>query len=236
MDQAMQAYEDRMDAYRLTKQHQDYQDYLETFKKAPGKSARQKIKSGSTSSITSPRRSESSGPERSPSASIDSPTLTSMEYGYHEESRQAIAVAINELSRYSREHADDKPFSAIDLPSETLCRQAIATLLDGGSTIFHLISVHEAESLVHRLYRLPGAADILSLVELCVVTAVGSQFSKSSVSEEMRRRLFATVCYLIEQLTITDALYLRLMRVFLCLAMYSISEKNLSARSFICKR
>jgi hypothetical protein len=38
-----------------------------------------------------------------------------------------------------------------------------------------------------------------------------------------------------EQLTITDALYLRLMRVFLGLAMFSIFEKNLGAKSFICK-
>jgi len=230
--QAMQAYEDQMDAYRLTKQHQDYQEYLETFKKAPGKSARQKMKSGSNSSITSPRRSESSGPERSPSAS-NSPTLSSIDHVYQDECKSSISAALAELSQYRRERPSEQPFSAHDLPPDTLCRHAIASLIEGGSTIFHLVSIHEAETLLHRVYRLPGTADLLSIAELCVITAVGSQFARGSISSDVRKRLFGTVCSLMEQAVALDVQHLRLMRMFACLAMYSITEKSLSARSFI---
>jgi hypothetical protein len=230
----MKSYEDRMDAYRLTKQYQDYQEYLETFKKAPGKSARQKIKSRSTSSPTNPRRSESAGSGRSPSASIDSPPMTSLDSSYREECKNSIGVAVSELSQYKQQHMTDRPFSPIDLPHEASCRFAIAALLDEGSLIFHLISLHEAKSLLHRIYRLPGPADTLSLIELCVLAAAGSHLSRSQASEDLRKRLVATVCYLMEQMDITEAQYLRLMRVFSSLAMHCISEKMLSAGSFIC--
>jgi hypothetical protein len=193
-----------------------------------------KIKSGSTSSIASPRRSESSGPERSPSASINSPTLASVEDSMREECRATLCKAITDLSRFRHDYAKAEPFSVHDLPSEEICRHAIAALLDDGPTVFHLISLPEVEILLHRVYRLPGPLDALSLIELCAIAAVGSQFTPSSITKQLQRRLFTTVCVLMETLAISETIYLRLMRVLLCFAMYAIAEKYLSARTFIC--
>ncbi|KIW02589.1 uncharacterized protein PV09_06039 [Verruconis gallopava] len=211
--QAMQEYEEQMDEYRKTKQYQDYQVYLETFKKAPGKLARQKIKSDSASSITSPRRSESSGPDRSPSASIDSPTMLSAETALRDECRSTLTAAFMELSVFRREYVKEQPFSGNDLPSETL--------------------VADVEALLHRMYRIPGAADALSLIELCMLAALGIHFARGSISRDQQHRLFATVCVLMEGLSISEASYARLMRVLLCLTIYAITEKHLSARTFI---
>jgi hypothetical protein len=102
-------------------------------------------------------------------------------------------------------------------------------------TIFHLISLPEVELLLHRVYRVPGTIDTLSLIELCVLTAVGTHFAPATIPRQMQRKVFATVCVLMESLSVNEAIYWRLMRVYLYLTMYSIAEKYLSARLFLCE-
>lgn len=225
-----------MDAYRTTKPFQDYQTYLETFKKAPGKSARQKIKGSTASGLTSPRRSESSGPDRSPS--IDSPsssTVDRVDNGMRNECKQTLSAAILELSRFNHDFSTDEPYTLWNPPPEAPIRHTITALMEGGGTIFHIIGAPKAEDLINRVYHLSQSPDALSLVELCVIAAVGGHFTQEIMPARLQRRLFVTVCTLMGKLVFTEQSYLRLMRIFLCLTMYSIVEKYLSARSFIGK-
>lgn len=221
----MQSYEDQMEAYRKTNSHQDYQGYLQSFKKAPGKSARLKPKSNS------PRRicSHTDRKQRLPSPSL------STDYKSQLECRKALENAMFELRRFKLEFNDVQPYSPHNLPSEEMCKHAIGSLVEGTGSLMHFFSVSAAKMIISRAYHSGKSPDNLAVSELCVAAAVGSQLDKEPVPPHTVRKLFASTHMLLDTVDMDGGSYLRVMRVLLCLSTYSVVEKHLSARAFVSK-
>jgi hypothetical protein len=221
----MQAYEDQMEAYRKTKSHQDYQDYLQTFKKAPGKSARQKLKSGS------PRRANSHTDGMN---SLASPSL-SPDHEPQIECQKALGNAMFELRRFKMEYNDVQPYSSHNLPPEEMCKHAIGSLIEGTGSLMHIFSVPAATRIISRAYHSGTKPDNLTVSELCVAAAIGAQLNLGHVPKQVIRKLFASTYMLLDTVDMDEGSYLRVMRILLCLSTYSVVEKHLSARAFISK-
>jgi hypothetical protein len=217
----MQAYEDQMEAYRKTKAHQDYQDYLQSFKKAPGKSARQKLKSnsprGANSQIESSLPSPSLSPDRKPQT----------------ECQMALGNAMFELRRFKMEYNDVQPYSSHNLPPENMCKHAIGSLIEGTGSFMHFFSVPAATRIISRAYHSGTKPDNLTVSELCVAAAIGAQLDPTQVPKQVVRKLFASTYMLLDTVDMDEGSYLRVMRILLCLSTYSMVEKHLSARAFI---
>jgi hypothetical protein len=214
-----------MEAYRKTQYHQDYQDYLQSFKKAPGKSARQKLKSDS------PRRpsSQIDGLEPLPSPSF------AMDHKSQTECRKALENAMSELRRFKMEYNDVQPYSSHNLPPEDMCKHAIGLLIEGTGSVLHFFGVPAATRIITRAYHSGTKPDNLTVSELCIATAIGSQLNTAHVPKQVIRKLFASTCTLLDTVDMDEGSYLRVMRILLCLSTYSVVEKHLSAGAFISK-
>ncbi|TID20826.1 hypothetical protein E6O75_ATG05591 [Venturia nashicola] len=220
---AMQSYEDQMDSYRKTKSHQDYQDYLQSFKKAPGKSARQKPKSDS------PRRTCSQTDGMHP---LSSPSL-STDYVLQIECRKAFENAMFELRRLKMEYNDMQPYSPHDLPPEEMCKHAIDSLVEGAGPLMHFFSLPAATRVISRAYHSRIPPNNLTVSELCVAAAAGAQLDTGRLPQQVVRKLLASTFMLLDTVDIDERSYLRVMRILLCLSTHSVLRKHLSARTFI---
>lgn len=221
----MQAYEDEMEAYRKTKSHQDYQGYLQSFKKAPGKSARQRLKSDS------PRRANS---HVDGLGSLPSPSVSS-NHKPQTECQKALENAMFELRRFKMEYNDVQPYSSDNLPPEDLCKHAIGSLIEGTGSLMHFFSVPAATRIISQAYHSGTKPDNLMVSELCVAAAVGAQLDTAYVPKQIIRKLFASTYMLLDTMDMDGGSYLRVVRILLCLSTYSVLEKHLSARAFIGK-
>lgn len=223
----MQSYEHQMEAYRKTKPYQDYQDYLQTFKKAPGKSARQKLTSVSPGRALSLSHTDGMQPLPSPSLSMD--------YKPQMECQKALENAVFELRRFKMEHNDVQPYMPHNLPPEEMCKHAIGSLVEGAGPLMHLFSVSAATKIISRAYHMRTPPDNLTVSELCVAAAVGAQLDTERVPQQVVRKLFASTYILLDTVDMDEGSYLRIMRILLCLSTYSVAEKHLSARAFVSK-
>jgi hypothetical protein len=93
----------------------------------------------------------------------------------------------------------------------------------------------QAEALLNRVYQKDVFVDALSLAEVCICAAMGSHYVGREVPKRCIWEFFASCCVLLDTVPVCEATYLRIMRIFLCLTLYSIVEKHLSACSFISK-
>lgn len=214
-----------MEAYRKTKPHQGYQDYLQSFKKAPGKSARQKVKSDS------PRRTLAHTDGMQP---LPSPSL-STDYKAQMECQKALENAMFELRRFKMEYNDVQPYSPHNLPPEEMCKHAIGFLIEGNGSLMHFFSAPAATRIISRAYHSGTKPDNLTVSELCVAAAIGAQLDTERVPQQVVRKLFASTYMLLDTVDMDEGSYLRVMRILLCLSTYSVVEKHLSARAFVSK-
>lgn len=210
-----------MEAYRKTKPHQDYQDYLQSFKKAPGKSARQKLKAGTLSYTVGMQ------PLPSPSLSTD--------YKAQVECQKALENAMFELRRFKMEYNDVQPYSPHSLPPEEMCKHAIGSLIEGNGSLMHFLSAPAATRIISRAYHSGMKPDNLTVSELCIATAIGAQLDTERIPQQVFRKLFASTYMLLDTVDMDEGSYLRVMRILLCLSTYSVVEKHLSARAFVSK-
>lgn len=214
-----------MEAYRKTKSYRIYQNYLESFKKAPGKSARQKLKSDS------PKRTFS---HNDGLHSLPFPSL-STDYKSQMECLKSLEDAMSELRRFKLEYNNSQPYGPHNLPPEEICKHAIGALIEGTGSLMHFFSESAATEMISRAYHSGTRPDSLTVSELCVAAAVGAHVDTARVPQEVIRKLFASTCILLDTVVMDEESYLRVMRILLCLSNYSVVEKHLSARAFIGK-
>ena len=233
---AMQEYEEQMEIYRRTEKYQQYQHYLESFRKAPGKITRQKLKTNS-SSETVPRsgRSESDSGEggRPASQSSNGESLERL----NDECQQALFKASAELKRLRYEYSDIQPEDTLAMPPDDLARTAIAAMMEGSSSLLYVFSKEQAEKLFTDVYDASSKPDSLLLTELCIASAVGGHYDPRAISPSLTKRLAATALAFLDSVEAAasddDEHYLRIMRVMCCFAMYALLEKHVSARSCV---
>jgi len=228
---AMQGYEEQMEAYRRTEKYQQYQEYMENFKKAPGKTTRQKLKTNS-SSETVPRsgRSESAdsgegGGPASQDSNGESPERL------HDECQRALFKASTELKRLRHEYSDIQPEDTLAMPPDDLARTAIGAMMEGSGSLLYVFSKEQAEKLLADAYDASSKPDSLLLTELCIASAVGGHYNPRAISSSLTKRLAATALAFLESVDATgDEHYLRIMRIMCCFAMHALLEKHVSAR------
>lgn len=214
-----------METYQKTKSHQDYQDYLHSFKKAPGKSARQNLK------CNNPQRAISSAGSLN---SLPFPSLPTDDRPQMQ-CKNALANALFELRRFKMEYVDVQPYSPHNLPAEEMCKRAIGSLIEGTGSVMHFFSVSAATKVISRAYHSTSKPDNLTVSELCVAAAVGAQLDTAIIPKQVVRKLFASTYMLLDNVDMDESSYLRVMRILLCLSTYSVMEKHLGARAFISK-
>lgn len=226
----MQEYEEQMEMYRRTETFQEYQQYLESFKKAPGKTARQKLTAAS-SSETMPRSSQSE--------SVDSiegdRAATVVEFEdpadrLRQDCDKALFSAMAELNRLGQEYGGLKTQGDLSIPPEELSRKAVQAMFDGVGSLLYLFDKEQAEEVLRAAYQSPTEPEPLLFVEVCAMSAIGGHYDSRQISNTLTRRFVVTALTLLDSVVISDDNYLRVMRVLCCLAVYSLLEKHLSAR------
>lgn len=228
---AMQEHEEQMEVYRRTDAYQEYQQYLESFKKAPGKTTRQKLRTNSSSQMvpTRSRRSESVESGESGRTQSMGPSGESAER-LQEECQQALFRAMAELKRLRQEYGDFEPQDTTSMPPDDLARTAIGAMLDGCDSLLYVFSREQAEELVRSAYDPSSNPNALLLTELCILSAVGGHFDSRTIPSALTKRLVATALTFLDSVIVNDESYLRIMRVLCCFAVYSLLEKHLSAK------
>jgi hypothetical protein len=224
-----------MELYRRTAKYREYQDYLDSFKKSPGKISRQKLQSSpQESSVSSKsRRSESCDTDES-AGNLLSPFDTDDEC-LRKDSQECLSKAMSDLRRFKMRYNDVATYCSSRLPDEALVRQTVMAFIHCSESLIHTFTSTQAEALLNRVYQTNQPTDALSLAELCIAAAIGSHYVPRHVPKRCIWEFFASACVLLDTVPVCEATYLRIMRLFLCLTLYSILEKHLSARSFVRK-
>ncbi|KAF2399430.1 hypothetical protein EJ06DRAFT_582757 [Trichodelitschia bisporula] len=231
---ALQYYENQMEEYRKTDDYRKYQDYLETFKKAPGKSAREKMRSpqpgqpsiSSTDPGMSPvlRRSESVCSRDSRRISPDSPRDHDHSVGQRDLS-QALSRALGELTQLRQEFKDVRPYDAHELLPRELAAATIRNLHTGLGSLIFIYSDRQAEALLDSIYEQHhGAPDALTLAEFYLALALGG--SSPMMPDNVVDKLFVSACGMIENGALRDTTSLGVLRVLLCLCLYALLEEG----------
>jgi len=224
-----------MEVYRRTSTYREYQNYLDSFKKAPGKTKKQKIQ------LPAPQSCDSSKSRRSESCDTDesagyllSPFDTEDEY-LRKGSQETLNKAMFDLRRFKMKYNDVSTYCSTRLPDETLARQTVTAAIHTTDSLLFTYTHPQAEILLNRVYGSDAPTDALSLAEVCICAAIGSYYVPIPVPKRCIWEFFASSCVLLDTVPVCEATYLRIMRLFLCLALYSSLEKHLSVRSFIRK-
>jgi len=227
---AMQDYEEQMEAYRRTDAYQHYQQYLESFKKAPGKTMRQKLKTNS-SSDTVPRSGRSESAE---SGEVGQPVSQGSNGGSPErlqdECQQALSKVSAELKCLRQEYSDIQPEDTTAMPPHDLARTAVSAMIEGSGSLLYVFNKEQAEELLAAAYNPYSKPDSLLLTELCIASAVGGHYDSRAIQPALTKRLAATALTFLDSVDASEEHYLRLMRVMCCFALYSLLEKHISAR------
>ena len=236
---AMHDYEEQMEAYRKTDPHQEYQRYLESFKKAPGKTARQTIRKPSTASSDTHarlRRSESMesiGSRDESTGSMSERAGGAAGSSLEQECQYALALAMAEIKWLKKGLSDVQPYDLNDFPAEGLVRLAVLAFVDGSGSLLHVLSREQAEQLLKRTYQPNAPPDMLAISEMCVVAALGGHYDSQQIPHALTRKLIASALVFLGDVCVKEDTYLRIMRLFLCLAIYSLLEQHRNARHFI---
>jgi hypothetical protein len=233
--EAIRLYEDQMETYRHSTKYRDYQNYLNSFKKAPGKSIRASLQQ-------SPQKASDSSPsKRSDSCDTDdsagyfiSPPDTETDY-LRKDSQETLIKAMVDLRRFKMRYNDVATYCSTRLPDETITREAVTAFVRTVECSIFAYTDAQAEALLNHVYQKNGPVDALSLAEVCISAAMGSHYVGRQVPKRCIWEFFASCCVLLDTVPVCEATYLRIMRLFLCLTLYSIVEKHLSACSFISK-
>lgn len=117
----------------------------------------------------------------------------------------------------------------LDLPPEDVTRHAVSSYFYCGSTLFYVMPQEACEPLIKQIY--DHAADVTKSVvcQLCALAAVGSQYCTDQLPDFAKENYFQHALLLLQDAIEQDSL--TSMRVSVCLAVYLVLAKNISART-----
>jgi hypothetical protein len=226
----MQDYEDQMDVYRRTDAYQEYQRYLESFRRAPGKTTRQRLSTHSSSETVPGQERSGSVDSREGGRAYSISSAGEPNEFLHEKCRKALLRAMIELKQLKQDHDGFDPPETEAMPPDDLARAAISALLDGFGPLVYIFSKEQVEELLRVAYDTSSRPDSILLTELCIMSAVGGLFEPGSISAAIVRQLAATALALLEAVILANETYLRIMRILCCFTIYALLQKHLSAR------
>jgi hypothetical protein len=229
----MRAYEDQMERYRRTQKYREYQEYLDSFKKSPGKSMRQSLDSKPQliSHSSTPNRSVSCGSDESANQ-LNLP-LDAEDEQLQQDCQEAIRKAMVDLRRFKMKYNDVTTYCNTRLPDETLTRETMTAFVVTMEPALFIYTRPQAEFLLNRVYQKTAPTDALSLAEVCISAAMGCHYVGRRIPKRSIWEYFASACVLLDTVPVCETTYLRIMRLFFTMTLYSIIEKHLSACSFI---
>lgn len=149
-------------------------------------------------------------------------------------SPRSDASAIIELTSPLRDDSRSHSLAAfdvgyVDLPPESITRQAVSSFFSCGSTLLHIISQEACGKLIRKIYG--QAADVTKsdVCQVCALAALGGQYCTDVISDSAKEKYFQHASLLLQDAVEEDALIS--MRIFICLAVYLIFIKSTSART-----
>ena len=123
------------------------------------------------------------------------------------------------------------------LPPENITRHAISSFFTYGSTLFYIIPQEACEGLIKETYDQTSDATNKSAVCLtCALAAIGAQYSISGVPDVAKEKYVQHAHFLLTDTLDNEYDTLLNVRVFICLSMYFIFSKSMSARSMTGKK
>jgi hypothetical protein len=226
--QDIQEYEDRMREYKQTTSYQEYQEYLLTFRKAPAKPSRPKLRSQPPYEATFSSATFSNAQARRQTSSSPTTDITSL--SNHE--TQLLSYAMGEFRRLVAEYRDVKAFDLGHPPPRKLFESSMLALVDTAGPLLYTWDKQSAKQLLEKTSN-ESTTDRISMAELYISSALGSCFCLPPVEQSTSHQLMITGIAILEGVDISDLSPHRLLRILACLAIYSAQERHMSCKALI---
>jgi hypothetical protein len=224
----IQEYEDRMREYKQTSSYQEYQEYLLTFRKAPVKPTRPKLRNQppyEASFSTSAFSTTQAGRHTSNSPSSDTMSLS------HQD-KELLSYAMGEFRRLIAEYGNVEAFHPGHPPPRELFRSSMLALVETAGPLIYTWDTSSAKQLLDNTSN-ESTADHISIAELYIASALGSCFCVPPVDLSVSHKLMVTGVAILDELTLSDLPANRLLRILACLAIYSSQERHMSCKALI---
>jgi len=227
--QALEEYQRELEAYKATAAYESHQTYVRDFRK--NEAERQQLLRASRTASTPIKRQRYNSISSSGEIS-DSDLASDLVEAPPEDCQNALASATSQIHELQNDYEDLQCFTGESLPPEHVIRHATAALMDGTGSFLYMWNQQDLSEAVDRLYVDESYADPLTLVEVFVSAAIGSHYESQLASEQLRHSLYKSAVVHFSGIGNRD--YHRIMRILLCFSFFSIFEKHLGARKFIC--
>ncbi|RAQ47727.1 hypothetical protein AFGD_010387 [Aspergillus flavus] len=119
------------------------------------------------------------------------------------------------------------------IPSESFARKAAAAFFSGVASLFYVIMPDDYNRLIHRIYQEKLNIERCEICELCAIAAVGCRYNSAQVPDEYVEIFWQQALLLVYD--VIGEADVRALRILLCLGIYLILDKSISARTMIGK-
>ncbi|KAE8131517.1 hypothetical protein BDV38DRAFT_275881 [Aspergillus pseudotamarii] len=119
------------------------------------------------------------------------------------------------------------------IPTENFTRNAAAAFFSGIAPLFYIILPDDCDRLIHRIYQEKLNIEQCEICELCAIAAVGCRYNSARVPNEYTDIFWQQALLLLYD--VIGEADVRALRILLCLGIYLILDKSISARTMIGK-
>jgi len=230
---AMQKWEEQMEAYKRTSAYQMYQNYLEQFKKTPGKATRQRgVASQAQESRSTTQTLDFHG---SPNSARSASETTSPGYysspGRSDEVEHALEKAMAEINLVKQSYCDIETYSPANPPPEERAGTGVSYFVLGTKSLIHTWRLEQVDEVLGRVYSRGAKPDHMSVAEVCATGSVGLLFTAERNPLPDMRVFYASAITNVDVLAEPDSL--RVARLLLNMAVCAIIEKQMVARYMV---
>ncbi|KAB8270045.1 hypothetical protein BDV30DRAFT_215799 [Aspergillus minisclerotigenes] len=117
------------------------------------------------------------------------------------------------------------------IPSESFAHKAAAAFFSGVAPLFYIIMPDDYNRLIHRIYQEKLNIERCEICELCAIAAVGCRYNSAQVPDEYVEIFWQQALLLVYD--VIGEADVRALRILLCLGIYLILDKSISARAMI---
>ncbi|GMF69848.1 unnamed protein product [Aspergillus oryzae] len=119
------------------------------------------------------------------------------------------------------------------IPTEAFTRIAATAFFSGVASLFYVILPEDCDRLIHRLYQEETDIERCEVCELSAIAAVGCRYDSAEIPNEYIDKFWEQSLLLVYDAI--DEADLRALRILICMGMYLILDKSMSATVIIGK-
>ncbi|KAF7627959.1 hypothetical protein AFLA_003326 [Aspergillus flavus NRRL3357] len=117
------------------------------------------------------------------------------------------------------------------IPTEAFTRIAATAFFSGVASLFYVILPEDCDRLIHRLYQEETDIERCEVCELSAIAAVGCRYDSAEIPNEYIDKFWEQSLLLVYDAI--DEADLRALRILICMGMYLILDKSMSATVII---